>query len=100
MASAYVESRLPIRDAERIRGQAASFDDHLSQAALFFRSLTAVEQENLVAAIAFELGKCHEESIRVREVGVLAQVDASLAAGVATRLGLVAPEVMAMIQPA
>ena len=96
MASAYVESRLPIRDAERIRGQAASFDDHLSQAALFFRSLTAVEQEHLVAAIAFELGKCHEESIRVREVGVLAQVDASLAAGVATRLGLVAPEVEAV----
>jgi catalase len=92
LASAYVETERALPDAGRVRGQAASFDDHLSQAALFFRSLTPVEQRHLMRAIAFELGKCVDEEIRVREVGVLATVDAELAEGVAQHLGLEAPD--------
>ena len=93
LASAYVESELPIREAVRTRTKPASFDDHVTQAAMFFRSLTEIEQEHLIAAIAFELGRCHEESIREREVEVLATVDTALASGVAARLGLPVPDV-------
>ena len=42
----------------------ASFDDHFSQARLFFRSLTPVEQDHVIQAYTFELGKCYEKTIR------------------------------------
>jgi catalase len=93
LASAYVETRRPLRDAERVRANPESFDDHFSQAAMFYRSLTTVEQNHLAAAVAFELGKCHEIEIRQREVDVLARVDSGLATHVAGELGLTAPEV-------
>lgn len=93
LASAYVETRRPIPDAERVRANPESFSDHFSQAAMFFRSLTPIEQKHLAGAIAFELGKCHSPVIREREVGVLARVDGDLAAMVAADLGLVAPDV-------
>ena len=40
-----------------VRANPASFDDHFSQATLFYRSLTAVEQAHIVEAFTFELGK-------------------------------------------
>jgi catalase len=92
-ATAYAESRRPILDAQRVRGNPETFSDHFSQAAMFYRSLTPVEQKHLAAAIAFELGKCREVAIRQREVDVLARVDAGLAAEVAADLGLQAPDV-------
>ena len=45
-------------DGEQVRTNPASFDDHFSQATLFYRSLTPVEQEHIVEAFTFELGKC------------------------------------------
>jgi catalase len=69
----------------------ASFDDHFSQATLFYRSLTPIEQAHVVAALTFELGKVYEQAIKERELAVLANVDAELCAQVAAGLGLPAP---------
>jgi catalase len=69
----------------------ASFDDHFSQAALFYASLTSVEQRHVADAYAFELGKCYEQAIKQRALTVLARIDAELCATVAAGLGLPAP---------
>jgi catalase len=75
----------------KIRANPASFDDHFSQATLFWASMSEVEQVHIVEAFTFELGKCYEQPIRERMLGVLAQVDAGLCAAVAAGLGLPAP---------
>jgi catalase len=79
-------------DGPTVRAQPASFDDHFTQAAMFYRSLTYVEQAHIVEAFTFELGKCYEQSIKERELVVLANVDADLCTQVAIGLGLPAPK--------
>ncbi|NKE10563.1 MULTISPECIES: catalase [Kocuria] len=74
------------------RQKPASFEDHFSQARLFYRSLAPVEQEHTANAYAFELAKCYEPVIRQRGVNVLSNVDQELAESVAAKLGLPAPE--------
>jgi catalase len=69
----------------------ASFDDHFSQATLFYRSLTPVEQDHVAGAFSFELAKCVSPGIQARMVANLAQVDGDLAAQVAAHLGIEAP---------
>jgi catalase len=74
-----------------VRERSASFADHFTQAALFFLSQTEVEQNHIVAALVFELGKVETPAIRLRMVSQLVNVDATLAERVAEGLGL--PEV-------
>ncbi|GAA5226378.1 catalase [Paeniglutamicibacter antarcticus] len=85
---------VPVKVAESIkeRRNPASFDDHFSQARLFFRSLTPVEQDHTIEAYTFELGKCYEVNIRERQLMALANIDAGLCAAVATGLGMPVPE--------
>ncbi|WP_110995012.1 catalase HPII [Pseudomonas sichuanensis] len=80
-------------DANKIRERSASFADHFSQARLFFQSMSASEQQHIIKAYSFELGKVEREAIRVREVNeILANIDLKLAAAVASNLGLPAPK--------
>jgi catalase len=74
------------------RAAPASFEDHYSQATLFYRSLSLIEQAHIVEALTFELGKVFEQEIKERELAVLADVDTELCALVAAGLGLPAPE--------
>jgi catalase len=53
--------------------------------------MTEVEKVHIVEAFTFELGKCYEQPIRERMLGVLANVDTELCAAVAEGLGLPAP---------
>jgi catalase len=86
----YVQVARPIEGTVG-RAAPASFDDHFSQAAMFYRSLTTLEQAHIVEAFTFELGKVYEQAIKARELAVLANVDADLCAQVAAGLGLAAP---------
>ncbi|GAA1610806.1 catalase [Actinoplanes couchii] len=86
----YVHLPLPV-DGDKVRAHPASFDDHYSQAALFFASLSPIEQDHVVEAFTFELSKCYEQPIRERMLRVLANVDSGLTARVAAGLGLPAP---------
>lgn len=63
--------------------------DHYSQARQFWISQTPVEQEHIVAAYVFELGKCEIPAIRERMVANLRNVDEGRAVreGGATDLG-------------
>jgi catalase len=77
---------------EKIRQRSASFADHFSQAALFWRSQSAWEKDHIVSAFLFELGKVEVEAIRERMVSMLNQIDKLLAFRVAEGLGIPAPK--------
>jgi catalase len=87
----YVQVTRPV-EGTTVRASPASFEDHFSQPAMFYRSLTPLEQAHIVEAFTFELGKCYEQAIKERELQVLANVDADLCAQVAAGLGLPAPD--------
>ena len=76
----------------KIRRRSPSFDDHFSQATLFWNSQTAFEKEHIVAAFRFELSKVEVADIRQRLVDNLAHVDPKLATRVAAPLGIKAPD--------
>jgi catalase len=80
-------------EAHKIRQRSESFGDHFSQARLFFQSMSPNEQQHIIKAYSFELGKVEREEIRTREVNeILANIDLKLAAAVAANLGLPAPK--------
>ena len=88
---AFIDVPAEVPAARKVREHPATFADHYSQARLFFRSLTPVEQDHVIQAYTFELGKCYEEPIRVRQLQSLANIDSRLAAEVAAGLGLEVP---------
>jgi catalase len=88
---AFADLPVTVSEAPKVRGQAASFDDHFSQARLFWKSMTPVEQEHIIAAYSFELGKCWDQAIRERQLRCLANIDPVLCEKVADQLGLPAP---------
>ena len=86
----FVHFPLPV-DGVKARKRPQSFDDHYTQATLFWNSLTEVEREHVVGAFSFELSKVADPTVVARMVGNLANVTAELAERVAANLGLVAP---------
>ena len=79
----------------KIRGRNMSFDDHFSQATLFWNSQSTVEKDHIVAAFRFELSKVEVPEIRQRMVDNLAHVDLKLATRVAAPLGIGLPDAKA-----
>ncbi|MDQ6653896.1 MAG: catalase, partial [Acidobacteriota bacterium] len=78
-------------DASKIRARSPSFFDHFSQATLFFNSQSEPEQNHIINALRFELGKVETPPIRERMLFLLAQVNKTLANRVAEGLGLTVP---------
>jgi catalase len=75
----------------QVRQRSRSFFDHFSQASLFWHSQSEPEQAHIVKAFRFELGKLEVPTIQERMIGMLTQVDPSLAKRVAQGLGLSVP---------
>ena len=71
-----------------VRVRSESFNDHYSQARLFYKSITAPEQKHLANALTFELGKLETEAIRLRMLGHLQLIDRELADTVSEHLGV------------
>jgi catalase len=74
----------------KVRERSESFSDHFTQATLFWASQSAPEQEHMVQALQFELGKVETMYIRQRMVELLANVDQGLAERVAKKIGVTA----------
>jgi catalase len=68
-------------------------DDEYTQARLFWRSMSEVEQDHIADAFTFELGKVDVPAVVTLMVERLAHIDDELAARVAKGLGVPAPEV-------
>ncbi|MET0751786.1 MAG: catalase HPII [Pyrinomonadaceae bacterium] len=78
-------------DAKKVRARSESFRDHFSQATLFFNSQSEPEKDHIIKALRFELGKVETVAIRERMLGLLSQIDKTLAQKVADGLGLEVP---------
>jgi catalase len=82
--------------AERIDGpkmrrrRSEKFFEHFAQATLFFDSQSPSEQDHMVEALRFELGKVDRPYIRERVIGLLDRVSGDLASRVAEGFGLAA----------
>jgi catalase len=87
----FVHFPQPVEGVVKERRRAQSFDDHFSQATLFWNSLTQPEREHEIGAFSFELSKVGDPAIRARMIGNLANVAAALAEQVAANLGAAAP---------
>ncbi|GAB3498001.1 catalase [Nocardiopsis coralliicola] len=79
-------------DGPKIRRRSPSFDDHHTQAGLFYNSLADWERAHLQAAFQFELGKCTDRGVRERAVAQIARVDRELAQNVAAAVGVEAED--------
>ncbi len=90
--SAFIDVPHPVEASSKVREAPATYDDHFSQARLFYLSLTAVEQNHVAQAYTFELGKCYEQAVKERQLLALANIDTHLCELVADGLGLPAPK--------
>jgi catalase len=77
---------------EKMRIRAETFADHYSQARMFYRSQTEIEQAHLASALVFELSKVTLEHVRNRVMANLRNVDENLAARVAKGLNMPLPD--------
>lgn len=84
-------------DSIKIRTRSESFIDFFSQPALFYRSLKPWEQQHVMEAYSFELGKCSHKHIQERMLWMVNEINENLAAKVAKNLGLKVPETI--VQP-
>lgn len=89
-------SHMESANAQKIRGKSEKFFDHFSQAAMFFQSQADWEQQHIVTALQFELGKVDTVEIRERMLGLLNHIDISLARRVAAGLGCSVPKKLAL----
>lgn len=87
-------------EGHKVKERSPSFGDHYTQASLFYKSMTATEQQHMVEGFHFELGKVEHMHIRERMVDHLARVDTDLATKVAQGIGVKAPTVSPAAAPA
>ncbi len=81
-----------VLEPPKVRRRSPTFDDHFSQARLFWQSQSEAEQDHLVKAFQFELSKVETLAIRQRMVDNLVHVNVELADRVAEPLGTEAPD--------
>ncbi|MGC4862377.1 catalase [Micromonospora sp. DT41] len=89
---AFLDVPVTVAQAPKVRANPVSFDDHYSQARLFWLSMSPVEKEHIIRAYTFELGKCYHQAIKERQLQCLANIDPVLCEQVATGLGLPTPQ--------
>lgn len=75
-------------EGHKVRERSPSFVEYYSQPRLFWLSQTKFEQDHIVGAFSFELGKVARRYIRERVVDILAHIDHDLAKRVAANLSI------------
>nr|WP_300005292.1 catalase [Tissierella sp.] len=80
-------------EGHKIRQRSESFDDHFSQAIMFYNSMSEVEQLHIKDAISFELNKCDSLDVRQNTVNMIANIDRGLAEYVADKIDCRIPNV-------
>lgn len=73
------------------RARSKSFDDHFSQARLFWNSMSPPEKKHIINAFSFELGKVKTRSIRQQVVNMFVRVDKEMATIIAQNVGVDQP---------
>lgn len=75
-------------EGHKIRERTDSFQDHYSQASLFWNSMSKAEKRHIIQAAHFELGKVDMIPIRERMVEHFRRIDPDLAEQVAQGIGV------------
>jgi len=78
-------------EGKKIRARSESFDDHFSQATLFWNSMSPPERQHIIDGFAFEAGRVKDKSIRQRVVDMFTNVDLELAKAIAYKIGVTPP---------
>ncbi|QUH02720.1 catalase [Saccharopolyspora erythraea] len=78
-------------EGHKIRRRSESFQDHYSQATLFWNSMAPWEKDHIVAAFRFELGKVDHHHVREAAVEQINHIDHGLARAVAEGIGVTPP---------
>jgi len=68
-----------------------TFDDHFSQARLFWNSMSAVERKDLIKTFSYHLGKVKSQSVRQQTVDMFVNVDKDMASMIADNIGVERP---------
>ena len=75
-------------EGKKIRARSSSFEDHFSQAIMFWNSQTDVEKQHIIDAFSFELAKVETIEIRQLIVDMFANVSRGLSDQVAENVGV------------
>ncbi|MDD4413955.1 MAG: catalase [Oscillospiraceae bacterium] len=78
-------------EGHKIRARSESFNDHFSQATLFWNSMSPPERQHIIDAFAFEAGKVKDKNVKQRLVDMFTNVDLELAKAIAYKIGATAP---------
>lgn len=78
-------------DGHAIRSRSKSFTDYFTQPRIYWNSLTPIEQQHIIEAFSFQLGKVKSTTIRQKNVNLLVKIDQRLANEVALNIGVNAP---------
>ena len=72
---------------QKIRVRSETFQDHFSQATLFWNSMSEAEKEHIIKAFHFEVGKVTDKVTRQKVVDMFNNVDHELAVEIALGVG-------------
>ena len=76
-------------DGNKVRGRSPSFNDHFSQATMFFNSGAEWEQQHIIEALSFELNQCKVDDVKQRTLdNLLINISPKLAHAVAENIGM------------
>lgn len=78
-------------EGKKIRARSESFDDHFSQATLFWNSMQPWEKEHITHAFIFELSNVKSVQVRQEIVNMFANVNVDLATVIAENIGVNPP---------
>ncbi|WP_342601360.1 catalase [Psychrobacillus sp. FSL H8-0483] len=74
-----------------IQARSPSFNDHFSQARLFWNSMSPPEKQHIILAFSFELGKVNSRDVRQQAVNMFVHVDKEMACIIADNIGVKRP---------
>ncbi|TFB23105.1 catalase [Filobacillus milosensis] len=78
-------------EGRKVRTRSESFNDHFSQATLFWNSMSPAEKKHIIKAFHFEVGSVMDKKISQKVVDMFSQVDTNLAREIAKGIGVSAP---------
>jgi catalase len=79
-------------EGNKVRTRSKSFEDHFSQAAMFYNSMSSVEKKHIIDAFKFELSKVNSKSIRQQVIDMFGNVNIDMMTQVAQYIGADSPK--------
>jgi catalase len=74
-------------EGNKVRSRSKSFEDHFSQAAMFYNSMSSVEKKHIIDAFKFELSKVKSKEVRQQVVDMFGNVNIDMMTQVAEYIG-------------